>query len=478
MKTFFFALFLTGFTGLLHAQSFTLTVQNGYGGGTYLAGDTAHIWSKAIPADSVFSEWTGDVASLSRPQEWHTTLVMPAQNVTVSAGFRYCGSILFTQESIQCRDTLKEVFSYFPPSPKGLVFLFHGSGGDGDNWMRTIENWQLAKDLAADTFAVIVPEAEEVTKGRDLNGDTKIAWIVNPAEVDSIDFDNISVLLDTFTARGNVNAAMPVYTVGMSNGGAFSFMCSWLKNFDAGVSYCSQGAQAVANNSTVPFQWCMALHDDHEEVGATGNQNALDNSNTLASHGVCTRYFLQDRSPVYRQRFMRDADVSAARSDSLYNDLAQNNLLDPQGYMLVSSDSLIDLIIASPFSYPGFVGLPISDRLQAFAQIDAMRAGHQFFSDYNRLTLDWLNDLCDSPASIDKPESVPGVQAFPIPVERELVIQTDWRWTQAQVCTLAGQVLYQAAFAASLDLQEVPAGVYLLQLRDGEGRVWNGKIVK
>ena len=61
------------------SQTFNLTVNNVYGSGTYQAGDTVHIWSVAYDSTKTFGQWTGDIASLHGPKEWHTTLTMPSQ---------------------------------------------------------------------------------------------------------------------------------------------------------------------------------------------------------------------------------------------------------------------------------------------------------------------------------------------------------------------------------------------------------------
>ncbi|MGO8678614.1 MAG: InlB B-repeat-containing protein [Limisphaerales bacterium] len=65
--------------------TYALTVVNGTGGGSYAANATVSITANPAPAGQVFQNWTGGtVANALSPS---TTLVMPANNVTVTANY-------------------------------------------------------------------------------------------------------------------------------------------------------------------------------------------------------------------------------------------------------------------------------------------------------------------------------------------------------------------------------------------------------
>lgn len=65
--------------------SYTLTVVNGSGGGSFLANATATITANSPGANQVFTGWTG--ATVANPAATTTTLVMPANNLTVTATY-------------------------------------------------------------------------------------------------------------------------------------------------------------------------------------------------------------------------------------------------------------------------------------------------------------------------------------------------------------------------------------------------------
>jgi hypothetical protein len=67
------------------AQLYSLTVVNGSGGGSYIAGTTVTISAKTPPTGEAFEDWTG--ATVARAASATTTLTMPAAATTVTANY-------------------------------------------------------------------------------------------------------------------------------------------------------------------------------------------------------------------------------------------------------------------------------------------------------------------------------------------------------------------------------------------------------
>ncbi len=74
--------------------TFTLSVVNGTGSGTYAAGATVSISANAPPSGQVFVNWTG--ASVQNAAASSTSLTMPAANTTVTANFAAAPPTNFT----------------------------------------------------------------------------------------------------------------------------------------------------------------------------------------------------------------------------------------------------------------------------------------------------------------------------------------------------------------------------------------------
>lgn len=78
-------------SGFFHvfAQTYNLAVNNGYGDGTYQAGDTIAIYCQELLNNETFADWTFSipVQNVTDTGEWWVRFVMPNTDVTVTASF-------------------------------------------------------------------------------------------------------------------------------------------------------------------------------------------------------------------------------------------------------------------------------------------------------------------------------------------------------------------------------------------------------
>jgi hypothetical protein len=372
-------------------------VNNGYGSGKYKAGDTVHIFSLAYTDNQLFDTWSStDASLLNGKDEWHTWFIMPARNLSFTGSIKSITAVALTLEQIRGRDRMKPVYYFFPAGHKGFVFLLHGSGGNALNVFSSYEFKQFYKELVNDNFGVIITESEESTTGIDANGDGKIRWSTTPFDsVTNVDYANIKIITDTFYNRGVTNRSKFRYSAGMSNGGNFSSYLSALFKFKAGISYCAPSGAPIALSSTTPLQFCMARFDNNENVGATGNANALENSQILTGRGICSKYLIKEHSPLYAERFARKGDITIAKSISLFNELKSKGYLDSKNYFIGFSDALVTAYQANPTAFPELNSLTILQKLTYLEQVDLSVSDHQMYSDYNRASLKFLNTQCN-----------------------------------------------------------------------------------
>lgn len=349
-----------------------------------------------MSSTQVFDSWTGNVAPLGNlTKEWHAWFIMPATNVALTSTVKSITPFTLQLQQIRGRDRLKPVYYYFPAGHKGFVYLLHGTGGRAVNVVNSYEFQQLAKVLVSDGLGVVVTESEETTTGVDANGDGKLRWSLSPADtLNNVDYVNIRVITDTLYNRGLTDRSKLRYSIGMSNGGAFSAALSATYRFKAAVSYCAPAGAVVAQLSQVPLQFCMARNDNNENVGAAGNADALTNSNTLMGRGICSKYFMQERSPVYPERFARSGDITIAQSQAVFNELKTKGYINSRNCVAGFSDALLTAYQASPTSFPQLNSLTLLQRLFVIEQLDLCVADHQMFSDFNTLTLKFLNTQC------------------------------------------------------------------------------------
>lgn len=464
MKKFSISLsIIIGAIASLFSQSFNLTVNNGYGSGSYQAGDTVHIWSEAFDNTKHFIAWSGDSNYLEMPHEWHTTLIMPNKDISVTATIANMPAYTINNEKIMGVNNLKNVYSCFPPNLKGVIYFFHGTGGSASNWINIVEYRSLINEAIASNFGVIVTEAEEITLNKDLNNDGKLRWLTFPIDtLSGIDYLNIKTLTDTFINRGNITPLTPKFSIGMSNGGSFSAAISYIYQFKAGVSYCASSVQQIFSMRNNPFAFRMAKYDDNPEVGPQGNYEAWQNDSILNQRGICHNYQVHDKQPIYPERFARINGISVATSKAMFNELFNNKQLD-SSYFALPSDTIKKNILASPSLYPTIAGLTPTQRLEALNQISTSNAEHSFYSDFNYSTLQFIGSLCSVASSIQEINNNTKISVFPNPAKNLIVIVANQSIAQVKIFNLQGQEI-KTSFENKLNIEEIPNGNYFLKV--------------
>ena len=377
-------------------DSFSVTVTNGYGSGKYKAGDTVHIFTSHYTASQLFDTWSGDITLLNAPTEWHTWFVMPGKNINVTGAIKNIPAFTLQLEQIKGKALLKPVYSYFTPGHKGFVYLLHGTSGKASYLVNDYEFQQLIKELVTNNFGVIVTEAEEATTGIDANGDGKLRWADTPLDsVNNADYANIRIITDTFYRRGITSQSALRYCVGMSDGGFYATTLSMLYKHTAAVSYCAPTSLSVAKNTNTSIQFCMARYDDNPQVGPAGNAAALTFSNLFNGRGVCSKYFIKERCPVYSERFARRGDIPASQSVAVFMELQSKGYIDGKGYFNgVSSSQLQSIYLNNPSDFPVLKSLNAAQLYFVFTQLDLCVSDHQMYSDFNRATIQFLTKQC------------------------------------------------------------------------------------
>lgn len=89
---------------------------------------------------------------------------------------------------------------------------------------------------------------------------------------------------------------------------------------------------------------------------------------------------------------MRISGVTLAKSQGVVADLVNNNLIDINNFISVLPDTIVSRYLANPSLFPGFNALNPLQRSEIPSQIKAAFADHQFYSDYNALSLRFLKN--------------------------------------------------------------------------------------
>ncbi len=376
-------------------QTFNLTVNNGYGSGTFQVGKTVHLWSVAYDSTQTFGEWTGDISFLDRPKEWHTTMIMPNQNISVTAVVDDMPTYAITYEVIEGFNNPKNVYYFFPTNPIGVIYLFHGTGGDAGGFIRGVEMRSFTNAAIAAGYAIVSTEGEEITLDQDIDGDGERRFMTHPIDtVNNIDYRNIKIITDEFISRGWMTYNTPRFSIGMSAGSNFSAAFSAIWNL-TGVGYCSRAQNTGFDSRLSPFAYRLARYDDNSSYNyPLGLDQAMANIAELESRGICNDLYENDRQPIYPERFARVPGISVANSIAIHNELLTNNQINSDGYALNSSIIQAN-VFANPDDYPTIVNFVSQGITGMVSQIRASNAEHSFYSDYNYGSLSFFNNQCE-----------------------------------------------------------------------------------
>lgn len=350
------------------ATPYMLTVVNGFGSGIYPAGSTIHIWANSYEQGWSFDAWKGETQALPDIRSMHITTIMPSHNIRVEATYK---EILVWKPSY-ARMSGREALYYLPPSDtKGMIILFHGSGGSAREWPDLgAEGRTFFDDAIAAGYAVLaVDSGNRVEKQWDL--------AMPPAS--NSDLEAVAAILTTFQASGQIPVDTPIYAVGMSRGGRFATLVSSVLSMEATAIWVGAGHADVMETTTVPTIWCLADHDpiiDREEAFAQYEQ--------LTSRGVDAGFYIHPKTPLYPQYFSSIEGMDAMASEEFFSALKSQGYLDEKNF-LTSNPRLSRWEKHVGIEYSEAVRLDIQDRLfVAYAE-------HAFYSDCDHHVLDFFD---------------------------------------------------------------------------------------
>lgn len=354
--------------GLTLAQRSNVIVNSGSGDGWYKGQPFVHVWADPAPAGMVFDRWTGDTTLLQAPRESHTKLRTANLDITITATYRPAQAWTPTFEPLNGI----QMGHYFPPSPIGVIFHFHGQGGAANLLFNNLERRIFANEAVSEGYAIVALDSADRVN-RDWATSNDIA--TNP------DIQNVQAAINIFISRGLITASTPLFAHGFSKGAGFSPRVARALNFKATSMNLLAGTPDIINITTIPIIWSIAINDGTIMYG--GVQQSRNNYQNLLNRGVPAQYYLAVPSPVYSERFWRISGLSASDSQAIHAALSQGGFIDGRN-LLVADPDTSGWESAIPAQYSSFLN-SIRDQLRI------CYSEHTFFSDYNRRVLDFFN---------------------------------------------------------------------------------------
>jgi dienelactone hydrolase len=378
--------FICLFAAQAVAQSFNLTVINGSGSGVYPAGSVVDIWANPYedpdlsrivdePDDPsaplrVFDRWTLDTGFVTDVFGAHTTVTMPAANVQVVAHYK----------DAPRWNPLRAIWR-IPPDARGVIFLFHGRFTNAFTMFYSAEQKRFAMDALARGYGVVALDSfDRVNR----------AWDEREFALENVDMLRVAQVRSDLIAQGLLTPAVPIYLMGISNGGMFASLFTAENQSQIGVTvaaaaiYIASGNLRVMATSEVPTIFVLAENDSTPNV----LEGALTVFADLVSRDIPSQLWIHTPSPVYPERFWRVDEISGFDSHAIQASLANAGLLDADGFLIDHpDDSNWQQVVPAQYR-------ELNSQLQE--QLYVLYAEHRFMSDFNNRVLDFF----DNPTTI------------------------------------------------------------------------------
>ncbi len=478
------------------AQNFTLTIQDGYGNGTFEKGDSINVWADRAGGNEVFTHWSGTGAEyLLLDKEWHTRIIIPntvsEDQFNLVANYDDLGNWSNGQWTLTQWAELNEDGSFipadkiveyaYPENPKAIVFLIHGTNGNSSSWITRYERRSLVKDLVYNNYAVFALNSNETSVG-DQDGDGNVRWENNFAKQDTatnIDFKNVLATRD-YIFENIFLQELPVFMIGGSNGANFTDFCTWALDFKASTHMTGNGLAALFQNvnDLKPILWIQSKNDNNPSANPAA---ALSYYNQLLDLGITSEWHWLERSPAYPFRFNRSSNqINNQTSIALYDSLKSNQWLDDNDYLViqnVNTDFPLDDFLVD-FNFTNAQKTDFND------QLNVINADHGANGDFNKTIIRFFDDclLMVSNNELSNKEAS-DFSIFPNPFDSFLSIQSEHTPTSFsfEIFDINGRSLFSKQQHYSndeLDTTTLLSGIYILKIKSINNYTQVYKLIK
>jgi hypothetical protein len=264
------------------------------------------------------------------------------------------------------------VISYVPEQPRGLVFLFHGTGGSA-SFADRVETTDVLNRLVAQGYGFVSTSSTERTGDRRWNA-------ADPSLTTNPDLARLLRLRAHLVATTPVEASTPLLGVGMSNGARFVTLWgqSW-KNAGHPVKaiWASHGRTAApfdgSGELTVPTVFSTSENDFTVPPGGI-----VLNFAATRGAGTPTELHISRERPLRAAPYERIPGVDANEAQQIVQALIATGVWNSQG-------TRVEPNIETAAARAGAVSLPASVQAQAshIADQTALQlAVHQFTAEF------------------------------------------------------------------------------------------------
>lgn len=456
------------------SQTFSLTVQNGYGSGIYKAGDTVYVFSKELPNDSIVKQWTSaDNIFIESKNEWKTRVVMPAKNTIIRCNWEYGAPVNEKQIQIKIGGIKRTVWYAIPNNPKGMVTLHHFTSGTGNLFWSRVEYKKLCHYLYAKGYALFSYNAYEVET---IQGSAKKQWIILPMDLPSNpDHRAARDLVDSLEARNLINSNLPKFALGMSVGGSYTSSLAMALQWNGWVNFCTKGNANIYDSTNIDGFHIPSQHDWND--GADSDESlAYQNFMRLKNRLPNSVFQLHTRYPLHAQRFKKVAAINANEANNLFNNLKSKGFLNAKEEPIMQSDTLEYVAANFPNQLPAWSALGEDVRKECVYQYRAAFADHELTMDYNFAIYQFFESHLVKTNSVISDIKSPTVHIYPNPGSGILHIHCSENIALLEIIHSTGKLVYVEKIgnskSAEMNTDALQSGYYFIKINGQIAERW------
>jgi hypothetical protein len=271
-----------------------------------------------------------------------------------------------------------DIVTYAPESPRGIVFVFHGTGGSATVATST-EMVAILNEMIEAGLGFVATSS--INRGSGVFDD-------DSAPANNADFQFLSDLRDDYIAQGLMSESMPLYTMGFSAGGGFANYVGFA-GADAGwnmraMAFLGSNGGAGFYNGTAPLPtaWLPMEHD--EKVSAEG---VISRQEEHADEGYVSELMLCEETRLYPTRFARTRFISRTQSRDIWQVAVDNGFFDDRGRRLFGDEDIAASVDDLTNNYDVINPKPVRAQLNVVLATHAINGIHaerqaQFFVDH------------------------------------------------------------------------------------------------
>jgi len=273
-----------------------------------------------------------------------------------------------------------DLVSYLPEHPKGIVYLFHGTGGSAD-FATKVDTVDVLNRFVADGYGYVSTSSTERTGNK--------RWLQSePSLRTNQDLARLTRLQQHLVDTTGVTTSIPLVGIGMSNGARFVTLWgqAWKDaGFPVKAVWASAGRIAApVATLTVPTIFSTSANDFTVPPG----QIVTDYARTTNA-GTPTRFFNSKETVLTAPRFQRIPGIDQNEANQIVAVLKNTGVWNADGQRVVPD---IQLAVAQAMT----AQLPASvtaERLgnDVVNEVARVLAVHQFTSEFGADALNFVN---------------------------------------------------------------------------------------